>query len=898
MKTKGFLYPVATALATLALHFSFITQAQAAFWFTNSPMTTARQNHTATLLSNGKVLVAGGSYFTNGYWVYLSSCELFDPVTGTWTATGAMATGRELHTATLLPNGKVLVAGGSAYPSQFSSAELYDPATGMWTATGTMLNVRYGHTATLLPNGKVLVAGYGSYYSNAELYDPATGSWSDAGAYKNPGLNHTATLLSGGKVLVAGGTYFSSVELYDPGTGGWTNTGGMTTARASHTATLLPNGTVLVAGGQATNNVYLASAELFDPATGSWTPTGNLPTTANHTATLLPNGTVLVTGGQVSNNVYLASSELYNPSTGNWTDAGKLNAARAHHTATLLPNGKVLVVGGQGTNGVYLASTELYDPLVNPSTGTWTGAGYLNNARINHTATLLPNGKVLVAGGVNNVDLATAELYDTASGNWTITGVLAAARYNHTATLLPNGEVLVAGGIGNNGFLSSAELYDPVSGTWTNTGALVIARGYHTATLLPNGTVLVAGGQGTNGVLSSAELYDPISGAWTATGSMTTNRSSYTAMLLRNGKVLVAGGAGSSAYLSSAELYDPTTGLWTATGSLNAFRAGHTATLLPNGKVLVAAGSYYSGGYHYLSSAELYDPITGTWATTSALATARGSHTATLLANGKVIVAGGVNGGNPVPVFLSSAELYDPATGKWTATVSMGGTLAGHTAILLPNQKVLVAAGQDCNFNCLVSGASLYDVGLGFDSNWQPQIATVTSPLNLGSSLTLTGSRFRGISEGSGGSTEDSPTDYPLVQLRSVESGQTSFLLITNWSSNLLASAPVSGLPSGYTLATVFVNGIPSTSSILRIAPTPTAITLTKAVKLPGGAFQFGLTNVSGAVFTALATTNLALSLNNWTVLGGVAEIASGQFQFTDPQRTNSPQRFYRVRSP
>ena len=315
---------------------------------------------------------------------FLSSSALLVPAAhgaNTFTATGSLGTGRYSHTATLLPNGKVLVAGGiDDNSTALASAEIYDPASGTWSPTGDLTIVRASHTATLLPNGKVLVAGYG-----AELYDPATGTWSPTGDLGTGRSGHTATLLLNGKVLVAGGGH-AGAELYDPATGTWSATGALAHARSLHTATLLPNGKVLVVGGSYSE--YFP-AEIYDPAgnggAGAWSTVGtNRVPRQEHTATLLPNGTVLIVGGWNSQG-FTDSVEIYDSASGSW--GGTASPRFVHATARLLPNGKVLVVE--------FGRAQLYDP----ATGTWSDGPFLFDS-LWHTATLLPNGKVLFAGGV------------------------------------------------------------------------------------------------------------------------------------------------------------------------------------------------------------------------------------------------------------------------------------------------------------------------------------------------------------------------------------------------------------------------------------------------------------------------------------------------------------------
>jgi hypothetical protein len=267
------------------------------------------------------VLVVGG---TGGNGL-LASAELYDPASGTWTATGPMLELRVGHTATLLPDGTVLVAGFFTGDSEgarsLASAELYDPASGTWTATASMVQARGMHVATLLQDGTVLVTAGTAATPSGELYDPATKTWSDTGPMVEGGTGQTATLLPDGSVLVTG----QSAQLYDPTDKSWTPTGPMVTVDHvgyGHTATLLPDGTVLVIGGYDGDGDGLAAAQLYDPSSGSWIATaGMIEGRVSHTATLLRDGTVLVAGS--SKTLYvssiddlLPSAELYDPGSG------------------------------------------------------------------------------------------------------------------------------------------------------------------------------------------------------------------------------------------------------------------------------------------------------------------------------------------------------------------------------------------------------------------------------------------------------------------------------------------------------------------------------------------------------------------------------------------------------
>jgi hypothetical protein len=372
-------------------------------------------------------------------------------------------------------------------------------------------------------------------------------------------------------------------------------------------------------------------------------------------AHLIPLAAVALGGGLMAVPASAATS-------GTFTVTGSLGAASYLDTATVLPDGEVLVLG-DGTT-----SAELY----NPATGTWARTGSLNVARAFQTATLLPDGNVLVAGG-GETAAGSAELYSPATGKWTLTGNMSTSRLSATATLLPDGEVLVAGGVtGGSTYqaLSSAELYNPATGTWALTGSLGTARDEQAATLLGNGEVLAAGGLGAGATaVSSAELYNPATGKWTPTGALSAARQNASATLLPGGDVLETAGIDGAAG-PFAELYNPATGQWAPAigGSLplaciaaQDCRVGSTATLLGNGQVLVTGGLLGTASNPGSStSALLYNPATGTWTTTGSLSTPRTGQTASRLHDGQVLIAAGEDFAKHKATILATAELYTP----------------------------------------------------------------------------------------------------------------------------------------------------------------------------------------------------------------------------------------------
>jgi len=370
----------------LPLLFSGCIAAQSLGTFTaTGNMTTPRQAHSAAALADGRVLIAGGYRFTPGTRraIPIDTAELYSPDLGTFGATGRMTTIRYLHSATLLPNGKVLIAGGSSisdFSASLATAELYDPSTGTFTPTGGMKSGRGGHSATLLANGKVLIAGgYDgqaqfssrcrcSFLASAELYDPVTKTFTATGDMTALVAGPIATLLSDGKVWITTGDDGPNVgaQLYDPKTGTFSDTGWMD-ARSliAATVSLLATGQLLITLNVSECDFNSTSAGVYDVPTGAFRDTGLMAyPICRPTGVTLSDGSVLITGGQFR--TVSRPAQVYDPVSAHFSLTGEMVDGRASHTATLLRSGNVLIAGGcpdDCLNGT-AASAEIYTPVL------------------------------------------------------------------------------------------------------------------------------------------------------------------------------------------------------------------------------------------------------------------------------------------------------------------------------------------------------------------------------------------------------------------------------------------------------------------------------------------------------------------------------------------------------
>ena len=336
-------------------------------WTFTDQLHSAREGHTASLLPDGRVLVAAGGNFQEA----LTATEIFDPTSETWSETAPSPTALGAPTATVLSDGRVLLAGGYTTAGWLKTCLIYDPAAGSWSATGDLNDARYAHTAELLPDGKVLVAGGeggigGVILESSEIYDPATGQWTLAGNLNMPRWYHASALLHDGRVMVAGGNdgpRLASVELYDSDSGTWTIAPKLSQPRLRPGLVTLRNGDVLAAGGAAAANGALKSSEVFYTRREKWFSTGGMMEgRAGTIPILLSSGEVVVVGGfyQMHEAYGVQEAEIFDPKTRAWSDGGEMNVGRFNRTATLLKDGRILAVGGEDYSLTRpLASCEL-----------------------------------------------------------------------------------------------------------------------------------------------------------------------------------------------------------------------------------------------------------------------------------------------------------------------------------------------------------------------------------------------------------------------------------------------------------------------------------------------------------------------------------------------------------
>ncbi len=326
-------------------------------WQPTGPMVEARQDHTATLLADGTVLVVGGDDVAIGFIFQgaKATAEIYDPASAMFFPNGQMSVARTLHRATRLDDGTVLVTGGLSPDCALSSAELYVPTTRTFVDAGLMTDRRYEHTTTVLDDGRVLIAGGSSAGANcsdggtlasAEIYDPATGAFSSTGAMMVPRFRHAAVLLPDGRVLITGGHAFGannglSGELYDPDAGAFGPAGNMTYARERHSATRTATGAILIAGGLGASNSTAGTSELYEVGTNAF----KLPELIGadqtaHADVALPGGEVLLVGGGT------ATTSIWDPRTSTWFTGNPMSVSRSSLAAAMLSDGRVLATGG------------------------------------------------------------------------------------------------------------------------------------------------------------------------------------------------------------------------------------------------------------------------------------------------------------------------------------------------------------------------------------------------------------------------------------------------------------------------------------------------------------------------------------------------------------------------
>lgn len=741
---------------------SALTGTVIAAWQLTGALTSARSEMASALLPDGRVLAIGGS---NGSTV-LSSTELYNPQTNTWTTSGTMVTGRfdptgDFQTPVLL-DGRVLVAGGYTQGSSVAttSSEIYNPTTGNWNAGPPMSQRRASYAWMILPDGRVLVAGGSgdpggtSSTGSAEIYDPQSNSWSAAAPMNAPRYNAAFARLRDGRLLVAGGangsSFLASAEIYDPETNTWTSTGSLPQQRGfiGGSTTVLPNGKVLVhsaatSSGAPTNEVYV-----YDPAAGTWSTAPSLGTARWQTGqAIAPDGRVIVVGGIGAS--VTATTEQRDPTSGVWTAANPLNVARRIAGVQRLADGQILAFGGIAASARTATSESLS-----------LGVGQApSNGAVPTIAGTAAYGQVLRVSGGSWTD-AQRYAYQwqrCETGPTNCQDIAAATWGRYTVTEADFGKALRVKVTGSNPFGSTTvttATTTAISSAWYLTGALSTPRSQAQAARLDSGKIVLAGGTDGTTALRSVETYDPATKTWTTTnGALTADHVGTTlngaAPVTPDGRVVIAGGANQAQTAGTAvtDVYNPSTGTWSAAAPMAQARTYSAQTVMADGRVLVAGGNT-GGGSTSLASVEAYNTKTNTWTTLAPMAAGRSGAAAVTLADGKILVAGGTT---TQGVALSSAELYNPQTNTWTPTGAMTAAIYIPQMTLLSDGRVLIGGGRATNnAGSGTATAMIYDPA----TNTWTAAASMTTGRAVGSLHTLPDGRVLAVAghSGSGGS--------------------------------------------------------------------------------------------------------------------------------------------------
>ncbi len=819
-------------------------------WTATGAMNARRAYFTLSVLPDGTALAAGGYYY-DGSPHYLNSSEIYNPLTNAWTATNnSMTTARRKHTATVLLDGRVLVAGGENASGATNSAEIYDLATGDWEPTDSLDQSRYGHTATRLQDGRVLVVG-GCYTDIltycarlTEIFDPASGMWGPGPTMDvNEGrMNHTATLLQDGSVLVAGGyryqtsttlrakTFNNAFRFYpnDPdGVEDWEPAGTMGDApngRSEHSAVLRRDNKVIIVGGYYTKynfisgeyeEDYLTSTEVYDPGANSWSSLSKPLAFGQRSApaVLDANGNYILLGGEFNG----SSSDVYYMDI-NTSDTwhrliADLPVQRSYHATAVLPGGVILVAGGRDVDDSVVNSAE-----TNRFTSGAGAVGDLRSATFGFyrsSATLMPNGDVMITGGSppQGGTNPTAchnlvSFWDFQDDTFPEPGpAMIRPRCNHSTTLLPDGRVLVLGGTTSvsGGASGTGEIFDGTS--WTRLTVTGLTFEDHKAVLLPNGTVLVMEGSAFDTNSDDVYIFDPVDLSFRlALNQPTGAYNGFTLTLMKNGKVLILGSKSSE----TVEVFDPVSETFTIVPrpSPLALFNNHDAVLLPDGRVMISGGQA-TGGY---SRRETYffDPQTNGWTTGPLMVSGRQYHQMLVLPDGRPVVIGGMaRTGDVNEQSTTKVEIYDPRDNAWHSAGNLLEARRSHETLLTLTGQILIIGGLDEYNNPLMNVERFSFPNISTSpALWRPTVTQARCVnCNGNRQIELTGSDFTEAWEGSSGLTNQSAANQPLVQIIRLDNGQMEWLRPEQVSDTGYLSEPIPGFPDGPAMVFVYVNG-------------------------------------------------------------------------------------------